>query len=73
MKTYKELRDGLFEEVSKIDLSKLSIGFGGLESYADLLEKMSKLPDDSIFDKYSKLVSCGFVGSPVPKVEEGGK
>lgn len=45
MKTYKELKDELFEEVSKIDISKLGLGFGGLASYVELLERMSKLPD----------------------------
>lgn len=72
MKTYQELRDGLFEEVSKIDISKLSIGFGGLESYTELLKKMSELPDESVFEKYKNGLSTGFGSMPVPKIEEGG-
>jgi hypothetical protein len=50
MKTYKELRDELFEEVEKIDISQLGLGFNGLSSYVDLLEKMSKLPNTSTED-----------------------
>lgn len=71
MKTYKELRDGLFDEVSKIDVSKLSLGYGGLESYVDLLKKMSELPDENCYEKYNgALTGFGFV--TVPKIEEGG-
>lgn len=72
MKTYKELRDELFEEVSKIDVSKLSLGYGGLESYVDLIKKMSELPDESFFEKCKNGLSMGFGGAPVPKIEEGG-
>lgn len=72
MKTYSQLRDELFEEVSKIDISKLSIGFGGLSDYVDLLSKMSNLPDESIYEKCKNGLSLGFGGSPVPKIKEGG-
>lgn len=71
MKTYKELRDELFEEVSKIDISKLSIGFGGLSDYVDLLKKMSELPDESIYEKCKNGLSQGFGGFPIPKIEGG--
>lgn len=71
MKTYKELRDELFEEVSKIDISKLSIGFGGLSDYVDLLSKMSQLPDESLYEKCKNGLSQGFGGFPVPKIEGG--
>lgn len=71
MKTYKELRDELFEEVSKIDISKLSIGFGGLSDYVDLLNKMSQLPDESLYEKCKNGLSQGFGGFPAPKIEGG--
>jgi hypothetical protein len=48
MKTYKQLKDELFEEVGKIDISQLGLGFNGLSSYVELLERMSKLPDMAI-------------------------
>lgn len=70
MKTYKELRDELFEEVSKIDVTKLSLGYGGLESYVDLLKKMSELPNESCCEKYNgELMGFGF--TTVPKTEGG--
>ncbi len=74
MKTYQELRDNFFEEVGKIDVSKLlltSFG-GGLKDYAELLKIMSELPKENTYEKYKEGLSLGFGGSPVPKIEEGG-
>ena len=76
--TYKELKDKLFDEVGKIDLSKLSMGYGGLKDYAELLKILAKLPEEPMGDSYGKALSniamCnGFGGLPTPRVEEGGK
>lgn len=74
-KTYKELKDEFFEEVGKIDLSKLSIGFGGLKDYAELLKIMAELPAESR-DDYYKLANAncelGFsvFGTPRKSKEE---
>ncbi len=78
MKTYKELRDGFFEEVSKIDVSKLSlIGFGGsYKEYAELLKSMAEIPSMSREEeiKARGLDMCyGLNNAKVPKIEEGGK
>lgn len=52
MKTYKELVQRLYEEVSKIDVSKLSLSSygGGLKDYVELLKSMSTLPNESTGD-----------------------
>lgn len=48
MATYKELRDNFFDEVSKIDLNKLNLSFGGgLKEYAELLKAMAEIPEMS--------------------------
>ena len=73
MKTYQELRDNFFEEVGKIDVSKLSLAsFGGLKDYAELLKVMSELPKENTYEKYKEGLSLGFGSMPVPKIEEGG-
>ena len=47
MKTYKQLKDELFEEVSRIDVSKIPLySFGGLKDYVDLLIRMADMPDE---------------------------
>ena len=39
MATYNELKNNFFEEVSKIDVSKLNLSYGGgLKEYAELLK-----------------------------------
>lgn len=73
MKTYQELRDNFFEEVGKIDVSKLPLtSFGGLKDYAELLKIMSELPKENTYEKYKEGLSMGFGCAPVPKIEEGG-
>jgi hypothetical protein len=74
MKTYKEIKDNFFEEVSKIDVSKLSFGMfgGGLKEYAELLKVMADLPDkgrDEWFDPTLQGVCCQIT----PRINEGGK
>lgn len=49
-KTYKELKDNFFEEVGKVDLSKLGLGFGGLKDYAQLLQMMATIPEEAKSD-----------------------
>lgn len=72
MKTYKELVDGLYEEVSKIDISKLSLSSfgGGLKEYVELLKSMSTLPPGDMRDKIDMCCTQSFGGFSVPKVEE---
>ncbi len=73
MKTYQELKDNFFEEVGKIDVSKLYLSsFGGLKDYAELLKVMSELPKENTYEKYKEGLSLGLGGMPVPKIEEGG-
>lgn len=79
MKTYKELRDNFFEEVGKIDVSKLGLmPFGGsLKEYAELLKSMADIPamskEEEIKARGLDLCCCGFGGTEVPKIDEGGK
>lgn len=73
MKTYKQLVDELYEEVSKIDVSKLSLNSyssGGLKEYVELLKSISSLPRESYGDKLDMCCSLGFGGALVPKYEE---
>ena len=70
MATYKELKDNFLEEVSKIDVSKLSLG--GFENtykdYAELLKSISELREESLFNKVGEM---GFViKTEVPKKKE---
>lgn len=77
MKTYKEIKDNFFEEVGKIDISKLSLGvFGGLKEYAELLKVMSDLPDKGRdeWDMSNIQNMCCTLGNQItPKIDEGGK
>lgn len=73
MKTYKELKDALFEEVGKIDISQLGLGYNGLLSYAELLEKISKLPDKTSGELMSDVFwenVCRFTSLETPKAEK---
>ena len=72
-KTYKELKEEFFDEVGNIDLSKLSIGFGGLKDYAELLKIMAEMPSESRDDYYnlaSENCSLGFSGFSTPRKSE---
>jgi predicted house-cleaning noncanonical NTP pyrophosphatase (MazG superfamily) len=72
MKTYKELKDALFEEVGKIDISDFNLGM--LASYTELLEKMSKLPNMAVEELmvHSLLkAACCVTEPPIPKTEKG--
>lgn len=71
MKTYKELVNELYEEVSKIDVSKLSLASfgGGLKDYVELLKAMSSLPHADMSEIPGPAYSLGFGGFPVPKEE----
>lgn len=78
MKTYKELRDGFFEEVSKIDVSKLSLMcYGGsYKEYAELLKSMAEIPSMSREEEIKARgldMCCSLNNAQVPKIEEGGK
>lgn len=78
MKTYKEIKDNFFEEVGKIDVSKLSLGMfgGGLKEYAELLKVMSDLPDkgkDEWYDPNIQNMCCTLAGQTTPRIDEGGK
>lgn len=75
MKTYQELRDNFFEEVGKIDVSKLSLAtFGNsFKEYAELLKIMAEIPNKTVSERYDLCCCQGFGGAEVPKVEEGGK
>lgn len=77
MKTYKEIKDNFFEEVGKIDISKLSLGMfgGGLKEYAELLRVMADLPDkgrDEWFDPTLQNTCLGFNSQITPRIDEGG-
>lgn len=78
MKTYKELKDNFFNEVGKIDVSKLSLGMfgGGLKEYAELLKTMAELPDkgkDEWFDPALQNMCCSLGNQTTPRIDEGGK
>lgn len=77
--TYKELKDRFFEEVGKVDLSKLGLTFGGLKDYAELLKVMAEIPDETKEDSFKNGVGLasavcngfsGFGSSATPRVEE---
>lgn len=72
MKTYKELVQELYEEVSKIDVSKLTLASfsGGLKDYVELLKAMSTLPPEGFGDKLDMCCAQGFGGFSVPKINE---
>lgn len=71
MKTYKELVDELYEEVSKIDVSKLSLSaFGGLKEYVELLKVMSSLPSESAGNMDYVCNSQRFTGLDIPKKDK---
>ena len=70
MATYKDLKDNFLEEVSKIDVSKLSLGgFGNTyKDYAELLKSISELREETFFDKIGEM---GFgIKTEAPKKEE---
>lgn len=70
MKTYKELKTELFEEVAKIDVSKLTLepyGQNSLMAYTSLLAEMSKLPSYDIDDN----LSANFLNSVFANVFNG--
>ena len=72
MVTYKELKDSFLEEVSKIDISKLSLGgfANSYKDYAELLKSISELREESYFEKFGEF---GFgIKTEAPK-KEGGK
>lgn len=77
MKTYKELRDNFFEEVGKVDVSKLSLfGCGGsYKEYAELLKSMAEIPsmskEEEIKDRGLDMCCC-LNNAEVPKIDEGG-
>ena len=76
MKTYKELRDNFFEEVSKIDVSKLGLmGYGGsLREYSELLKSMADIPSMSREEEIKAKgldMCCCLNNSEVPKIEGG--
>jgi hypothetical protein len=73
MKNYKELREELLEEVSRIDLSKLGLGMWGLSSYVELLSKIAMLPNESYEDNISKVAHGISIGDEVPKKQKGDK
>lgn len=78
MKTYKEIKDNFFEEVAKIDVSKLPLGMfsGGLKEYAELLKIMADLPDKGKdeWDMSNIYNTCCTLGNQItPKIDEGGK
>ena len=71
MKTYKELKDNFFEEVGKVDVSKLGLGFGGLKDYAELLKIMAEIPEKTISSVLNSCAcSSGFYSSGLPKINE---
>lgn len=78
MKTYKELRDNFFEEVGKIDVSKLGLmGYGGsLREYSELLKSMADIPSMSREEEIKVKgldMCCCLNNAEVPKIDEGGK
>lgn len=74
LKTYKELKDNFYEEVGKIDVSKLTLdGIGNTyKDYAELLIKMAELERNHWIDELSGFNPNGFRVS-TPKVESEGK
>lgn len=77
MKTYQELRDNFFEEVGKIDVSKLSLAeFGySYKAYAELLKSMADIPSMSREEEIKARgldMCCCLNNATVPKIEEGG-
>lgn len=71
MKSYEELRNGLFEEVSKIEVSKLALSGiqNTLRDYAELLKTLSTLPLKNIYESEdSGLRMCCTVS--IPKIKE---
>lgn len=73
MKTYKELKNDLFEEVSKIDISKLSLSSfgGGLKDYVELLIRMADMPAISKDEiDYNLSIHNGFGGMEIPKTDK---
>lgn len=75
MKTYQELKDNFFEEVGKVDVSKLTLSTFSysLTNYAELLKIMAEIPDKSYSERYGACCCQGFEGTEIPKIEEGGK
>lgn len=75
MKTYKELKNDLFEEVSKIDISKLSLSSfgGGLKDYVELLIRMADMPAIAKDEIDYNLGFCGFGGAETPKIDKSDK
>ena len=73
MATYKELKDNFFEEVSKIDVSKLNLSLtGGLKDYAELLKSMAEIPEETYEERLkSKDFAFGFSGFGTPRKQEG--
>lgn len=75
MKTYKELKENFFEEVGKVDLSKLNVGFGGLKDYAELLRIMAEIPEEPRDESYKSLINGfalnqDFSGLSTPRIKE---
>lgn len=74
---YTQLKYNFFQEVGKIDVSKLGLGFGGLKDYAELLKIMAEIPektkDEEIKENMQKAAFIGFGSPETPKVEKGGK
>lgn len=75
MKTYKELKDNFFDEVGKIDISKLSLTPYGnnFKEYAELLKVMAEIPEESKGSMlYGLQNSCctGFGGAETPRLKE---
>lgn len=73
LKTYKELKDNFYEEVGKIDLSKLTLGgyANTYLQYAELLVKMAELESKTFWSSHS---CCRTIlAENTPKVESEGK
>lgn len=72
MATYKELKDNFFDEVSKIDVSKLNLSLsGGLKDYAELLKIMAEIPESTNEERLkSKDYTLGFLGFGTPRKSE---
>ena len=74
MKSYEELRNELFEEVSKIEVSKLALGGiqNTLKDYAELLKTLSTLPLENIYEsEESGFRMCCTVSIPKSEESEG--
>lgn len=69
--SYKELKDNFLEEVGRIDVSKLGLSFcGGLKDYAELLQVIAMLPDDTHQNLINKEgFNHGFGAQNVPQKE----